>query len=80
MCVVFKHSNLKYQIMLHVLKTFFPFTSQDQHCSRHYLYMRIMIICAYSEIEFEDSFEAGRTVLEKVEQTEHAGGKLARFV
>lgn len=59
MYMVFKHPNLKYQITLHVLKTFFPFTIQDQYCSRCYLYMRIMIICAYSEIELKDSFEEG---------------------
>lgn len=59
MYMVYKHPNLKYQITLHVLKAFFPFIIQDQYCSRRYLYMRI-IICAYSEIEFKDSFEGGK--------------------
>lgn len=51
--VIFKHQNLKYQIMLHDSKTISYFGYPGPVLFRYYLFnkIRIVIKCAYSDIK-----------------------------
>lgn len=50
-CMIFKHQNLKYQIMLHVLKTFHPFGYPEPALFKTLLIYKVRIMIMYVHIQ-----------------------------